>query len=127
MLDPQPGPERLSASEIASATNAVRRAIDSFKSGGQVTIHLISSAFAAVRHISELRRSSGSEGGNAETAHDLSEMEAVVSEYHAVLLQWNQLLPRVNGWLLTERARLETRVGHAASVQTWLEANRQTR
>lgn len=126
------GPVSLSAGEIVSATNALRRAADGFKPGAQITVQLISSAFAAVRRISELRRGGDRAAANAASADSTAtrkspEFERALAEYHAVLREWNQLLPRVHGWLLAEKARLEVQRLHAQSVNTWLEANKQTR
>lgn len=124
MAAAQAFPPGLNFREIASATEKLRRAVDSLGPGGQITVQLISSAFAAVRRISELRR--GGDMGLRVT-HSSPEFNHATAEYQAVLKQWNGLLPRVHGWLLVEKARLEVQRSHAALVRTWLEANQQTR
>lgn len=43
------------------------------------------------------------------------------------LEDWLAFLPKLQGWLLAERARLESRRTHAASVQRWVDSSHRTR
>ena len=54
-------------------------------------------------------------------------LSKVVAEYRAALGELKPHLPRFEGWLLAEHARLERRQTHAAAVSNWSEAHDQTR
>lgn len=55
------------------------------------------------------------------------EVAAALAEYQSLLREFKSNLPRFQGWLLAERARLAGRGSHAAAVENWVETNRQTR
>ena len=55
------------------------------------------------------------------------EIAPALSHYKSLLSQFKEDLPRIQGWLLAERARLATRRSHAASVERWVRAAQQTR
>jgi hypothetical protein len=57
---------------------------------------------------------------------ETSEYQAAVAAYRAVLEAWIQQLPRVRGWLLTEKCRLEAHRQHAQLVSRWMDVQRQT-
>lgn len=50
-----------------------------------------------------------------------------LSEYRTVLEELKHHLPRFNGWLLAERARLRAQCSHTTAVHGWIETNRKTR
>lgn len=54
-------------------------------------------------------------------------LSQAVAEYRAVLEQLRPHLPRFEGWLSVERARLADRRTHAAAVSEWADATRKTR
>jgi hypothetical protein len=54
-------------------------------------------------------------------------LEEAVERYRSALRQFKLLLPKLQGWLLTERSRLGSRQAHSASVGSWMKSNRQTR
>jgi hypothetical protein len=55
------------------------------------------------------------------------EVAAALAEYQHLLGEFKSNLPRFQGWLLAERARLARRSSHSAAVESWVETNRQTR
>ena len=55
------------------------------------------------------------------------EVASVVAEYQHLLREFKSNLPRFQGWLLAERARLARRSSHSAAVVSWAETNQQTR
>lgn len=106
---------------VRAAADELRRAVAAFAPGGQVSTQLIAAAFAAARHISEARLVAH------ESIEDAAGLRDAVNDYRSALQQWHQQLPRVHGWLLAERARLERRRAHTDSVSSWLQASRQAR
>jgi hypothetical protein len=106
---------------MLSATATLRSALAGLKQG-QITFQLISSAFTGVRQVAEARRAAPTV-----TLSNNCDFQSAVADYHAALAEWNQQLPRVHGWLLTERNRLAVRRRHTRSLKTWLDANQQTR
>lgn len=111
--------------QIISATSVLRRALASLEPGAHITLELIDSAFAAVCGVSETRRSELA--GHRVPIADRPDSNQVLADYHSALREWERQLPRVQGWLLAEKARLQARSGHARSVSTWLETNQQTK
>lgn len=55
------------------------------------------------------------------------EIAPTLSHYKILLSQLKKDLPRIQGWLVTERARLATRGSHSALVERWVRATQQTR
>lgn len=55
------------------------------------------------------------------------ELAPALAEYQHLLREFKSNLPRFQGWLLAERARLGNRSSHSAAVDSWMETNRQTR
>lgn len=55
------------------------------------------------------------------------EVAAALAEYQHLLREFKSNLPRFQGWLLAERARLARRGSHSAAVESWVETDRQTR
>ena len=55
------------------------------------------------------------------------EVAAALAEYQHLLGEFKSNLPRFQGWLLAERARLASRRSHSAAVESWSQTNRQTR
>jgi len=115
----------ISAQQIASAAAALRRALASLEPGVQISLDLIDSAFAAVRNVSETPRSR--QARYSLSGADIGDFDRAMAEYRSALREWEQQLPRVQGWLLAEKARLASRREHAQSVSTWLETHRQTK
>jgi hypothetical protein len=58
-------------------------------------------------------------------AADLEWQEAI-SEYRSIVEQMAKLLPRVQGRLLTEKARLEIARAHLTATAAWAQASRTT-
>ncbi len=56
----------------------------------------------------------------------LPEVAAAVTEYQQLLREFKSNLPRFQGWLLAERARLAMRGAHSTLVESWAKTNRQT-
>lgn len=56
-----------------------------------------------------------------------AELAPALAEYQRLLREFKSNLPRFQGWLLAERARLGSLSSHSAAVDSWMETNRQTR
>jgi hypothetical protein len=54
------------------------------------------------------------------------QLEKDVSEYRNIVEQLAQMLPRVHGRLLTEKARLEIAQAHVAATAAWAQASSRT-
>ena len=89
---------------------------------GHIRVQAIAEAFGSIRRVSEVRIALPSSWAE----HNKSLRQAW-SDYHSALRDWHKELPRIHGWLLAEKARLEGRRLHAQSVHTWIETNQQTR
>lgn len=76
-------------------------------------------AFAEVTRTGELLR--------AHQPFEELKTSAAFAEYQRLLREFKSRLPQLQGWLLTERARLASRRSHSAAVQGWIETHRQTR
>jgi hypothetical protein len=48
-------------------------------------------------------------------------------EYDEMLRKWYQQLPSLQGWLIAERTRLESRLAHGSRLRAWLRLHGQTR
>lgn len=57
----------------------------------------------------------------------LPEAAAALAEYQQLLREFKSNLPRFQGWLLAERARLAMRGSHSTAVESWVKTDRQTR
>ncbi|HEX3741839.1 MAG TPA: hypothetical protein VHV29_19225 [Terriglobales bacterium] len=57
----------------------------------------------------------------------LPEVAAALIEYQQLLREFKSNLPRFQGWLLAERARLAMRGAHSTAVESWVKTDRQTR
>lgn len=107
--------------QLSVAAAAIRKALAGFNGGSGTAAQLddVTRAFAEVLRMAATRLASP-QASDPEVAQALD-------EYHSALREWLRHLPRVQGWLLAERARLELRQNHAESVRTWLDAQGQTR
>lgn len=54
------------------------------------------------------------------------EQAPALAEYQYLLREFKSNLPRFQGWLLAERARLARRGSHSTAVESWVETNLQT-
>ena len=57
----------------------------------------------------------------------LPEISAALAEYQQLLREFKSNLPRFQGWLLSQRARLAMRGAHSNAVENWVKTDRQTR
>jgi len=48
-------------------------------------------------------------------------------EYDEMLRKWYQQLPSLQGWLIAERTRQESRLAHGSRLRAWLRLHGQTR
>ena len=110
---------------MEGATVAIRRALGGLEPHAHPAFGDFFDAFAAVQRVTERRRNSGVLNSRAGVNSPL--FNRAIAEYRQALLEWDRQLPRIHGWLLAERARLEERRAHAAGVDVWLKADRQTR
>jgi hypothetical protein len=55
-----------------------------------------------------------------------AELEKAIFEYRSTVEQLAQILPRVHGRLLTERARLEIARAHVTATAAWAQASTKT-
>jgi predicted component of type VI protein secretion system len=55
-----------------------------------------------------------------------TELEEAISEYRNTVEQLAQILPRVHGRLLTEKARLEIAQAHVTAAAAWAQASTKT-
>ncbi len=113
------------AGQIERATEAIRRALSGLQPGTRLALDDVFAAFIAVRHVTELRFDA--RPAPVPAAQPGATWNRARTEYRAALIDWDRHLPRLHGWLLAERARLNSRRVHAGSVQTWIETDRQTR
>lgn len=108
---------------MVAATAAIRGALADLAPNAQTSVPDIANAFAAIHKVLELRHCDQSHlAGSLD-----GDFTRVLADYRSALKEFHQQLPRVHGWLLAEKARLECRRSHADSVQTWLETTKQTR
>jgi hypothetical protein len=56
-----------------------------------------------------------------------AEVSQIFAQYQSALEQLKPHLPRFEGWLLAERARLENRQSHASAASNWAETQAKTR
>jgi hypothetical protein len=77
-------------------------------------------AFAAIADVQKVLVVRAESSGLAEVAEALHEYRRLLKEFRANL-------PCIQGWLLAERAKLESRRSHCAAVESWLRTGRQTR
>ena len=103
---------------LRDATGTLRCALATL-AGGRIRVQTIAAAFASIRRVSETRV--------ATISIESSSSSRGWKDYHSALQEWCKHLPRIHGWLLAEKARLEGRRAHAESVYTWIETNQQTR
>jgi hypothetical protein len=110
-------------SRLVAATAAARRILAIFEEEARQSVGIgiaefaaafekITSALAALDNVPQ------------DSPQSLRE---VVAEYRAALERLMSHLPSFEGRLLAERARLERRQTHAASVSNWSETHEQTR
>ena len=107
--------------KLRVATDELRRAVSALDAHSQISAQLIAAAFAAVQRVSKTQLAA------RETVESTTELHDAMNDYRSALQQWYQQLPRVQGWLLTEKARLERRRAHADSLHSWLRTSNQTR
>jgi hypothetical protein len=84
-----------------------------------VNVSDLVTTFAAIAHMQNILARAES-SGSAEVAEALHEYRRLLKEFRANL-------PRIQGWLLAERAKLASRRSHCAAVESWLRTGRQTR
>lgn len=117
-------PGGVTAQKLQAATSILRRALATLGPGSPINLCAITDAFAAVRSVFEAR---SAQGAIAMVSERDDEYDRARAEYNSALQEWHQQLPRLRGWLLAEKARLETNHSHAQSVRSWLETNQQTK
>lgn len=114
--------ERL-ISRLISATIAARRVLSIFEPEASQRVRIgFEELGAAFEEITCARATL--EKVPADSPDPLSK---AVAEYRAALEQLRPHLPRFEGWLSVERARLADRRTHAASVSEWADATLKTR
>jgi len=97
-----------------SATVAIRRVLQ-----GSTCLKEWDTAFSQVIELS---------GRTTTCATDESAaLVAARNEYRAALREWYEQLPRLRGWLLVEKTRLEARRAHETGLRAWFGAHGQTR
>jgi hypothetical protein len=106
--------DQITPERFRSATAAIRRVLQ-----GSTCLEEWGAAFAEVIDLS-------SRGANR-AAENSAALLAARDEYRTVLREWHAQLPRLHGWLLAEKQRLEARRAHEAGLRAWLEAHGQTR
>jgi len=106
--------DQITAERFRSATAAIRRVLQ-----GSTCLEEWGAAFAEVIDLSSRTPNRAVENSAA--------LVAARDEYRTVLREWHEQLPRLHGWLLAEKQRLEARRAHEAGLHAWLEAHGQTR
>ena len=124
-MDPEishPEQERL-LSRVISATIAARRVLSIFEPEASQRVRIgFEELGAAFEEITCARATL------EKVPQDPPEpLGKAVAEYRAVLEQLRPHLPRFEGWLSVERARLGNRHEHINSVENWLDTHDQTR
>jgi hypothetical protein len=106
--------DQVTPERFRSATAAIRRVLQ-----GSTCLEEWGAAFSQVIDLS----------GRAakRAADDSAAVVAARGEYRTALREWNEQLPRLRGWLLAEKTRLEARRAHETGVRAWFGAQRQTR
>jgi hypothetical protein len=87
--------------------------------GAAVTMRDLAAAFSEITRMKEILANEASEVS--------SEFAAALSHYKCLLNQFKAELPRVQGWLLAERARLASKRSHSEAVGNWARTTRQIR
>lgn len=83
-----------------------------------VNLRDLAAAFAGIAQMGNI---------SSNTPEVSAEIARALSHYKHLLGQFKANLPRMQGWLLAERARLAARRSHSASVESWVRATQQTR
>jgi homoserine kinase len=112
--DPTTKEEPATPERFRSATAAIRRVLE-----GSISLDEWEAAFSQVSGLT--RRAVNGE------SDEIAAMVAARGEYHAALREWHQHLPGLQGWLVAEKNRLESRLAHGTGVRSWLGAHGQTR
>ncbi|HEY7353646.1 MAG TPA: hypothetical protein VH596_12845 [Terriglobales bacterium] len=84
----------------------------------EINVGQLTRAFAEVDHTRKLIEC---------FASGYPEFAVTLAEYQLLLRHFKSELPRLHGWMLTERARLASRQSHSSGVEIWLETNIRTR
>ena len=124
-MDPEishPEQERL-LSRVISATIAARRVLSIFEPEASQRVRIgFEELGAAFEEITCARATL------EKVPQDPPEtLSKALAEYRAALEELRPHLPRFEGWLSVERARLADRRTHAAAVSEWVDATRKTR
>jgi hypothetical protein len=106
--------DQVTPERFRSATAAIRRVLQ-----GSTCLEEWGAAFSQVIELSGRTTNCA--------AHDSAALGAARSEYRTALGEWREQLPRLHGWLLAEKTRLEARRAHETGVRAWFGAQRQTR
>ncbi len=109
--------ECLTREDLHAAAGVLRGVLASMSANSAPDLRQLTMAFRAVQRI----RLAAQE----EAAGD-AQFTAALKEYHAALREWRSELPKIHGWLLAEKARLETRRMHTALVTAWLRSQEHT-
>jgi hypothetical protein len=119
---PESNPDVLTT-QLVTATAAARRIVSIWSGDSPQTIRIgldeLRTAFAQI-----IRARAVLEAIPSDPPPKLAD---ALCDYRAALEQLQPHLPRFEGWLLTERVRLDARRAHAASVHSWFAANQHTR
>lgn len=108
---------------MRSAAKAIRRALTGLEPESSLSLEAVLSAFREVERVGALRRflrTSTPQDRGPEIHHDHS-------DYLSALTEWERQLPRLHGWLLSERSRLGSRRNHTRLVYAWMNADQETR
>lgn len=111
----------LTSERLASATAAVAGLLEAFRESSKTGLNKqhAAAAFAAIRETRQLMANT--------PAPQLALLKKELAAYRAILSECRSQLPRLHGWLLADRARIEGRQMHTRAVSGWAEADRQTR
>src|SRR5436305_6053936 len=95
--------EPITPETLRSAAASIQRVLD-----GSTCLEDWASAFSQVLKLS-------GRGPSGEAAPSIA-IRAARREYEETLRKWHEQLPRLQGWLIAERNRLESRLSHGAGI-----------
>jgi hypothetical protein len=112
-------PEKLT-SQLIAATAAARRILSIWDGDARQAVHInfeeLGAAFQEIMHArAALERI---------PQNPSSALAEALAQYRSALERLRPHLPGFEGWLLTERARLHGRHGHATAVSSWADTFR---
>lgn len=109
---------------LSLANTKLRARLARWQSARNETSHLEAKYLSGL--LAELLRTAGClHSIPADSAPD-PELEKAISEYRSTVEQLAQILPRIHGRLLTEKARLEIARAHVNATAAWAQASAKT-